>query len=158
MPENEVPSKTENYEGFHHLCNIEGGVEKAHADFILRNFNINILERQTKDFYDIAEKLTKKYPGVKIELNWTNSYANMRPIIDKNPEVTDILKTAFNKSNTELIFVPIRGGTDGATFSFLGVPCPNIGVGGYNCHGKYEFAVLEEMQKMVEIGINIFKI
>ena len=74
---------------------------------------------------------------MKIELNWTNSYANMRPIIDKNPEVTDILKTAFNKSNTELIFVPIRGGTDGATFSFLGVPCPNIGVGGYNCHGKY---------------------
>ena len=158
LPENEVPSKTENYEGFHHLCDIEGGVEKAHADFILRNFDINILERQTKDFYDIAEKLTKKYPGVKIELNWTNSYANMRPIIDKNPEVTDILKTAFNKSNTELIFVPIRGGTDGATFSFLGVPCPNIGVGGYNCHGKYEFAVLEEMQKMVEIGINIFKI
>ncbi|MCQ3035399.1 MAG: peptidase T [Bacilli bacterium] len=158
LPSEEVPSKTEKYEGFHHLTNMNGGVENAHADFILRNHDASILDRQTKDFYDVVESLSKKYPSAKIEIKVRDQYRNMREIIDKNPKVLEMIESIYNKLGVEFEYEPIRGGTDGATFSFNGVPCPNIGTGGYNCHGRYEYLVLEEMMLMAEIGLNIYKI
>lgn len=158
LPEDEVPSRTEKYEGFHHLTNMSGSVENAHADFILRNHDASILDRQTKDFYDVVNSLSEKYPSAKIHISVKDQYRNMREIIDKNPNVLKTIEDIYRKLGVEFEYEPIRGGTDGATFSFNGVPCPNIGTGGYNCHGRYEYAILEEMELMSKIGENIYKI
>ena len=153
-----IPSKTEKREGFNHVVSIEGNVECAKAHYILRNHDSIILEKQVKDFENIKNELVKKYPGCEISLQITDQYRNMKEIIDKNPNVKNHIENVYNKLGYKFEYNPIRGGTDGATFSFKGVPCPNLGTGSYNHHGRYEFAVLEEMEKMVEIGLEIFKL
>lgn len=157
LPKDEIPAKTEGKEGFNHLCYINGEVENATANYIIRNHSKEIIERQVNDFYRIKEELVKKYPGVQIEVKITDQYRNMYEVIKKRPEAVEYIKKVFAKLGLKMTSSPIRGGTDGATFSFKGVPTPNLGTGSYNHHGKYEFAVLEEMQEMVRIGTEIYK-
>lgn len=158
LPKKMVPSKTSGHQGFNHLTDIKGEVEKAEASYILRNHDANKLLKQVKDFEKAQKKLLKKYPGVKIELTIADQYRNMIEIINENPEVKEHIENIYDRLNIKYEFDPIRGGTDGATFSFAGCPCPNLGTGSYNHHGKYEFAVLEEMEKLVEIVTEIYKI
>ena len=158
LPKDMIPSKTEKREGFNHVVAIEGNVEQASAHYILRNHDSKILDKQVKDFENIKNELLKKYPGSEITLQITDQYRNMKEIIDANPNVKNHIENVYKKLGYNFEYNPIRGGTDGATFSFKGVPCPNLGTGSYNHHGRYEFAVLEEMEKMVEIGLEIFKL
>jgi len=158
LPKDMIPANTEKREGFNHVVSIEGNVEVAKAHYILRNHDSGILDKQVNDFKNIKNELAKKYPGCEISLQITDQYKNMKEIIDKNPEVKNHIEKVYQKLGYKFEYNPIRGGTDGATFSFKGVPCPNLGTGSYNHHGRYEFAVLDEMEKMVEIGLEIFKL
>ena len=157
LPREMVPEKTEGYEGFNHLTDMSGNCELAVAHFILRNHDKNILKKQVDQFNEININLRRKYPNAKIEVKIKDQYKNMIEIISKQPECKKYIESVFEKLGIEPRYEPVRGGTDGATFSFKGCPCPNLGTGSYNHHGPYEFAVLEEMEQLVQIGIEIFK-
>ena len=158
LPKDMIPAKTSGREGFNHVVSISGDVEHASAHYILRNHDSAILEKQVEDFKNIQSKLLEKYPGSAISLQFADQYRNMAEVIAKHPECKNHIEKVFNRLGFKCVYKPIRGGTDGATFSFKGVPCPNLGTGSYNHHGRYEFAVLEEMEKMVQIGLEIFKL
>ncbi len=157
LPREMVPEKTEGYEGFNHLTDMQGNCELAVAHFILRNHNKAILAKQVQQFNEITLNLRRKYPNAKIELKIKDQYRNMIEIIDKQPECKNFIEGVFKKLDIEPQYEPVRGGTDGATFSFKGCPTPNLGTGSYNHHGPYEFAVLEEMEQLVRLGVEIFK-
>lgn len=158
LPQDEIPFKTEGREGFHHLVHAEGTSAFAKASFILRNHDSKILDRQVEDFELAKRALEAKYPEAKIELIIKDQYRNMKEIILKNKIVLETVENAYKRLGLDYEYEPIRGGTDGATFSFLGCPCPNLGTGGYNFHGLYEFNVYEEMELMSKIVTEIFKI
>lgn len=158
LPKDMIPAKTEGREGFNHVVSISGDVEHSSAHYILRNHDAKILDKQVEDFKNIEAKLIKAYPGVKISLEFSDQYRNMLEIISKKDECKKHIEKVYKKLGYDLEYSPTRGGTDGATFSFKGVPCPNLGTGSYNHHGRFEFAVLEEMEKMVEIALEIFKL
>lgn len=157
LPKEMVPEKTEGYEGFNHLTDMSGNCELAVAHFILRNHDKVILDKQVDQFKQIQLDLRRKHPNAKIDVNIKNQYRNMIEVIDKQPECKKFIEKVFKKLDITPEYEPIRGGTDGATFSFKGCPCPNLGTGSYNHHGPYEFAVLEEMEQLVQIGVEIFK-
>lgn len=155
---NKTPWLTENKEGFNHCTDVKGDVSYLEASFILRNHDLNLLKEQIKNFETAKEECLKQYPGVEIELLIEEQYLNMYEIIRDNMESIDKIKKAYNALNLPLEFSATRGGTDGARFSFLGCPCPNLGTGSYNHHGPYEFLVKEEMLIMVDVLKEIFKI
>ena len=157
LPKEMVPEKTEEYEGFNHLYEINGNCEEATAHFILRNHYKAILKKQVDQYSEIALELRRAHPKAKIEVKIKDQYQNMLEVIEKNPECKNFIESVFEKLNIKPKYAPVRGGTDGATFSFKGCPTPNLGTGSYNHHGPYEFAVLEQMQQLVKIGIEIFK-
>ena len=157
LPKDMVPEKTEGHEGFNHLIEISGHCEEASAHFILRNHDRKLLEEQAARFREIADELSKKYPGAKIDLKLKDQYSNMLEIISKQPECKEYIESIFKKLGRKCRYEAVRGGTDGATFSFKGCPTPNLGTGSYNHHGPYEFACLEQMQELVELGVEIFK-
>lgn len=158
LPKKLTPAETCLREGFNHLTHMEGEVEHATLSYILRNHDGKKLEKQEATFWNITKKLQKKYQTAKIELTVTDSYKNMLGVIIDKPESKNHIERVFRKLNISYKYLPIRGGTDGSVFSYMGCPCPNLGTGSYNHHGRYEFAVLEEMQQLVNIGLEIFKI
>lgn len=157
LPELIRPQYTESHEGFNHLVSMEGNVDHATLSYILRNHDAKKLEEQKACFREIAAKLQQKYPSAKINLEIGDDYRNMKEVLDKNPEAYEKAAKAYEKLGIEHTSHPIRGGTDGATFSFLGVPCPNIGTGAYNYHGRYEYLSVNEFHKMIEIVVEILK-
>ena len=158
LPKNMTPANTSKREGFNHVTSIEGNVEHAVAHYILRNHDAKILNKQVEDFESIKDRLLEAYPGVKITLKVKDQYRNMIEVINERPDCKKHIEKVYARLGIKYEYNPIRGGTDGATFSFKGVPCPNLGTGSYNHHGRYEFAVLEEMEQMVKIGLEIFKL
>lgn len=157
LPERMLPHLTEKYEGFHHLVHSKGSVETAEAQYILRNHDEKILRHQEENFRKAADVLNTKYGRQVVEVTIKPGYRNMRPLIEQHP---DVLKRAFDAYKAVGVPVrtsPIRGGTDGANLTYKGLPCPNLGTGGYHGHGKYEFAILEQMETMVEILLHIIK-
>lgn len=158
LPKKLVPSKTEGHEGFNHLVSMEGGVDKASMHYILRNHDMKKLEKQEKQFLAIGNSLQKKYPAAKINIKITDSYKNMLGVIIDKPACKDHIEQVYKNLAIPFEYAPIRGGTDGTTFSYLGCPTPNLGTGSYNHHGPFEFAVVEEMEQLVKIGLEIFKI
>ena len=158
LPKEMIPAKTEKREGFNHVVSIKGDVENASAHYILRNHDSKILDEQVQTFKDIKNRLEKEYPGVQISLQFSDQYRNMAEIIEKKPACKEHIENVYKRLGIDFEYEPIRGGTDGATFSFKGVPCPNLGTGSYNHHGRFEFAVLEQMEEMVKIGLEIFKL
>jgi tripeptide aminopeptidase len=147
------PMYTEGYEGFNHLCEMSGCVTTATMDYILRNHDLAKLEKQKQDFINIAEKLNQKYGANTVELQIKDSYKNMAEYIKKDPRSVIAATKAMERLGINTVTSPIRGGTDGAKLTLMGLNTPNLGTGGYNCHGPYEFACLEEM----EIVVNIIK-
>lgn len=158
LPKKLVPSKTEGHQGFNHLVSMEGGVDKASMHYILRNHDMAKLEKQEAQFKAVAAKLEKKYPAAKFEVKITDSYKNMLAVIIDKPACKNHIENVYRNLAIDFEYAPIRGGTDGTTFSYLGCPTPNLGTGSYNHHGPFEFAVVEEMEQLVKIGIEIFKI
>ena len=151
LPEKKRPEFTEGYEGFNHLTSIKGEVDSAELHYIIRNHDLNKLEEQKKEFFAAREEVLKLYPKAAIEIEIKDSYRNMKEKIDECPEVMAKVQKAFKALGFELISNPIRGGTDGATFSFKGCPTPNLGTGSYNHHGRYEYLSVNEFKKMIEI-------
>ena len=142
---------TENYEGFNHLISINGAVEKTELIYIVRNHDKAIFDKQKQDFIMNCKYLNEKYGEHTCIVNISDSYYNMREVLDNYPEIINIAIKAIKAHNLNPIIEPIRGGTDGARLTFMGLPCPNLGTGGYNFHGPYEYASIKEMYLAVEI-------
>lgn len=157
LPANETPSQTDGYEGFYHLTKINGNVENAHLDYIIRDFDRDNFEKRKNNILYIVETLNKKYGEGTLKLDLYDEYYNMAEIINKNKFVLDKAVKAIEATGVTPLVEPIRGGTDGARLSFMGLPCPNIFTGGHNFHGPYEFVCVESMIKAVETIINITK-
>ncbi len=157
LPIQERPEYTDGYEGFNHLCGMEGAVGQAKLFYILRNHNMEILQRQKRDFQNAAHFINEKYGSNTIELKITDSYYNMADIIQTDTRCIDRAKKAMEALGYIPTASPIRGGTDGAKLTQMGLRTPNLGTGGYNCHGPYEMACLEEMEMVVKLLIEIAK-
>ena len=157
LPKDEIPSKTEEYEGFHHLCDFNGDVENTKLFYIIRNHDYETLKRQMNDFIVAQNEINQKYNGEFVTVTLKEGYKNMKEVIVKHPEVLDKVTSAYKKLQIPYTFAPIRGGTDGANLSFMGLPCPNLGDGGYNFHGRYEYVSITQMRKMVKIVLEIIK-
>ncbi len=158
LSDEERPEHTEGREGFNHLVQIEGSVDKASLHYILRNHDGSKLEKQKEGLEEAAKKLSEKYPKAKISLQIEDDYRNMKEIFDKDPRAIDHAIKVYRSLGIEPNFSPIRGGTDGATFSFKGCPTPNLGTGSYHHHGRYEFLSLKEFHQMIDIVIALAKI
>ena len=156
VPANEAPETTDGYEGFYHLTSIKGSVDRAEMHYILRDFDRKQFEARKRKMMEIAKKVGKGlHPDCYIELVIEDSYYNMHEKVIAHPHVVDIARQAMVDCDIEPQIKPIRGGTDGAQLSFMGLPCPNLFTGGYNYHGKHEFVTLEGMEKAVQVIVRI---
>lgn len=153
---NEIPANTEGYEGFYHLEKIQGTVSSAYLELLIRDFNKEHFESRKRFIEDLISRLNEKYDN-RIKLTLTDSYYNMRNIIEQDMSVVDIATSAMNSLEIEPIIIPIRGGTDGADATYNGLPCPNIGTGGHNFHGTHEYIAVEDMEKVTGILIEMVK-
>lgn len=157
VPQNEVPEKTKGYEGFYMLTSISGEVDEAKLSYILRDFDLDGLNQRKAKMEEITKTLQQKYGEDRIIVEIKDSYYNMKEKIEPVMYIIDLAKKAMKDADIEPKIVPIRGGTDGARISYMGIPTPNLFTGGYNFHGYYEYAVAEEMEKAKEVIINIVK-
>lgn len=158
LPENETPAATEGYEGFYHLNSMKGDVERTELHYIIRDFDKTTFENRKAFMQRAADKLNEKYGKGTVTLEIRDQYFNMKEIIEKNKHVVDIAFEAMKESGITPKIVPIRGGTDGATISYMGLPTPNIFVGGHNFHGRYEFIPTFAMEKAVEVVLKIVEL
>ena len=155
LPAAQKPEYTEGYEGFIHLTDMEGTVEKSTLRYIIRDHDKEKFNQKKARMMDAAAYLNAKYGAGTVNITLRDSYFNMRQIIEENMYIVDRAKKALAEQGIEPVVVPIRGGTDGARLSFVGLPCPNLGTGGENYHGRYEFACAEDMELSVRVLINI---
>ena len=153
---NEIPSNTEDREGFYHLTEFNGNVEYCELKYLIRDHDRNNFEKKKELLRTIITVLNKKYRNC-ISLEIENTYFNMYDVIKQNKDIIKNTNNAIKKLNIEPITKPIRGGTDGANLSQKGLPCPNLGTGGHNFHSIYEYIALEDMIKTSEILISIVK-
>ena len=151
LPAWERPEHTEGYEGFYHLTSMEGREEAAELRYILRDHDADILESRKRMVKAAADMINAKYGDGTAEVEIKDSYRNMKEIVEQHPEVLERAKKAFAACGVEPVIVPIRGGTDGARLSYMGLPCPNLSTGGYNFHGRKEMIPVPAMEKMVEV-------
>lgn len=154
LPIKDRPENTKLYEGFNHLLQIESNVEYAKLTYIIRNHDMLKFNEQKELFISITDSLNKKYNNI-IELDLKDQYYNMYEIIKKDLSIIDIPIKAMKELNIKPFSNPIRGGTDGSFLTQMGLPCPNLPTGSYNHHGRYEYAVLEDMKKISELIIKI---
>jgi len=157
LPQSEKPELTSSYEGFFHLTNIHGSVEKTCMEYLIRQHDKAKFAAQKQFFQNAVQSLQEKYPAVKINCTITDQYYNMREKIEEVFFMIAIAEKAMLDAGVTPMKIPIRGGTDGAKLSFKGLPCPNLFTGGHNFHGKKEYAVLESMEKATQTIVNIVK-
>ena len=157
LPKEEVPEKTSGYEGFYHLTDMQGDVEKTELLYIIRDHDLDKFHAKEENMRRIARKLNEKYGQGTVELEIKESYRNMRSQIEGCMEIIDWAKEATRMAGLTPKTVAIRGGTDGARLSFMGLPCPNLGTGGYGFHGPYEHITVEGMDVCTDIVCNIVK-
>ena len=155
LPEKETPFYAD--EGYWHLTSINGTSEKVEFVAILRNFSREKLEELDVKIYDIQKQLQKKYPTAKIDVQISEQYENMKAYVDKDPRPVQKAEAAIRKMGLEPKFTRIKGGTDGATFSKMGLVTPNLGTGSGNHHGRFEFLCIQDFEKMIEIVLEIIK-
>lgn len=154
LPQNERPEHTLGYEGFFHLTNISGTVDAATMGYIIRDHSREIFEKRKKLMTDTIGFINKLYPdSTTVEIK--DQYYNMREKVEPVMHVVDLAFEAMESVGVTPIVKPIRGGTDGARLSFMGLPCPNIFAGGHNFHGRYEFVPIQSMEKAVEVIVKI---
>lgn len=157
FPKLEVPEHTENYEGFYLLHNLSARIEEATLTYIIRDFDKENFEKRKEFCIKVAEEIKEKYGNI-IEYNLFDQYYNMGDVIKNDMRSVELAKNAMENLGIEAKIIPIRGGTDGSKISFMGLPTPNIFVGGENFHGEYEFSCLEDMQKAKNVIIEIIKL
>ena len=152
-----TPANTEGYEGFFHLCDMAGDESLTEMNYIIRDHDKEKFEEKKRIFLDVVEKLNQKYnaKGAFFEPEVKDSYFNMAEKVKDHMYLIDVAKTAFEKEGITPIVSPIRGGTDGASLSYKGLPCPNLSTGGDNFHGIYEYLNLNAFHKMIAVLIQI---
>lgn len=151
LPKEQVPEHTELYEGFIHLDSIQGNVEHTTMQFIIRDHDKELFQRKKELMGQAASYINAKYPSQPLTLTVKDTYYNMKEKILPRMDIIETMERAMRENGVEPITLPIRGGTDGARLSFMGLPCPNICTGGANAHGKLEYVVLEDMEKIKDI-------
>ena len=155
LPDQEVPERTQDREGFYHLTGARGSVSEASADYILRDHDAAKIAERKQKMQEIARALNEKYGDGTVTCVIKDQYRNMAEVMADYPEVIDAARKAIQASGLTPSSRPVRGGTDGAQLSFRGLPCPNLGTGGYAYHGFYEYAVAEEMDTCVEVLLQL---
>ena len=158
MPENEVPGKTDGYEGFFHLTDMKATVEEATVSYIIRDHNKGMFQMRKQIVLDEAERLNEKYGQGVLTPILKDQYYNMKSQLEDKMYVVDIAQKAIEEACGFCNVVPIRGGTDGAQLSFRGLPCPNIFAGGLNFHGRHEFVPIQSMEKAMQTIVNICRL
>lgn len=153
----ERPELTEGHEGFNHLVSASGTVDEATMHYIIRNHDKEKLEEQKKEFALAKETLLKRYKGIQIDLHMEDDYRNMYEILRKDDRAIKHAEKVYRSLGIVPKHVPIRGGTDGASFSFKGCPTPNLGTGSYNHHGRFEYLSVKDFEKMIDIVIALLK-
>ncbi len=157
LPAHETPAHTEGYEGFYHLCDMRGDEENASLVYIIRDHDAQKFEARKETVRRITDYLNAKYGEGTVELLLRDSYRNMREMVEPHMEIIDKAREAFLACGVTPVTMPIRGGTDGARLSFMGLPCPNLSTGGYSCHGRKELISVEALEKMVDVLENIVR-
>jgi len=155
LPEDEVPEKTEGYEGFFHLHTMEGKVEKSTLKYIIRDHDLEQFENRKKAVLDLATVLNAKNGKELVTVEIKDQYFNMKEKVEPVKHIVDIAEDVMKDLGITPIIKPIRGGTDGSQLSYMGLPCPNIFAGGHNFHGRYEYVPVESMIKATEVIVGI---
>ncbi len=157
LPPAETPAHTEGYEGFYHITDIKGDEEKTVMNYIIRDHDRAIFEGRKAAFERIAAYMNEKYGSGTVETAIKDSYYNMKEKILPRPDIVERAKKAFRDNGVEPKIQPIRGGTDGARLSYMGLLCPNLSIGGHNYHGKFEYIPVESMEKMVDVLVSLIR-
>jgi len=155
LPSAESPEHTSGYEGFFHLYDLRGTVEETDMKYIIRDHDPVKFSERKKIMNAAAEEIRKRYSSAGITLAIKDQYFNMKEIIEANYHTIEAAIDAYRRAGIEPVIKPVRGGTDGARLSFMGLPCPNLFTGGHNYHGRYEYIPLQSMEKAVEVIINL---
>lgn len=158
LPAHEVPENTENYEGFNHLNDVSGNVEKTYLNYIIRDHSSKKFNEKKERFIKITNYLNEKYGEGTVVTELRDSYYNMREKILPHMHIVETAVKAMKNIGVEPEVVPIRGGTDGARLSYMGLPCPNLCTGGHNYHGRYEYIPVQSMEKTVELLLEIIRL
>ncbi|GAB5993757.1 peptidase T [Aeromonas enteropelogenes] len=158
MPAEQTPECTEGYEGFFHLAQMNGTVEECTLHYIIRDFDDEGFASRKAEMERRVAAMQAEYPKARIELTLTDSYRNMRSQIEPHMHIVELAKAAMIAADVSPRVKPIRGGTDGARLSFMGLPCPNIFTGGHNFHGKHEFIPLQSMEKAVATLVELVRL
>ncbi len=151
LPEQETPAHTENREGFYHLTDMSGDVVSASLSYIIRDHDNTLFTSRLNKLRAIEAEMNQKYGTNTVSLKITHSYENMISVIEKNMYVIELAQKAISSIGLTPVSLPVRGGTDGARLSFMGLPCPNLGTGGYGFHGPYEHVSINSMERVVKI-------
>ena len=157
MPAHAVPEHTELWEGFIHLHDMKGDVENAELEYIIRDHDYQKLTAKKELMLKAAEFINTKYGEGAVSIEIKDSYRNMKEVLDKDPTAVVIAKKSMEELGIHILQEPIRGGTDGAQLSFMGLPCPNIGCGGGNFHGRFEYCVMDELELSVQVILKIIQ-
>lgn len=151
------PEYTEGFEGFNHVHEFEGTTQSARMEYIIRNHDATIFESQIDYFKEVEQLINKKYGQKVVEVEIIRSYQNMKEVLIHHPQIIELLRSSILELGMQPESRSARGGTDGSRLTFMGLPCPNIGTGGANCHGRYEIACIQEMESVVQILLKIIE-
>lgn len=157
LPAEQRPEHTEKYEGFYHLIAMEGGVESATLSYLIRDHSRELFEEKKQRMASLVERMNATYPG-STTLELRDQYYNMREVVEPKQYIIDLAFQAMEQVGVHPLIQPIRGGTDGARLSFMGLPCPNLFTGGHNFHGRYEYIPLPSLQKAMETVVKIIEL
>lgn len=155
IPAKESPECTDGYQGFYHLMGINGGVDHAEVSYIIRDHNSDIFSKRMAFMRDVEKAMCERYGNGVVSLELKEQYRNMREQVEPKMHIIELAKVAMQKAGVVPQVKPIRGGTDGAQLSFMGLPCPNLFAGGINFHSRYEFVSVQVMEKAVMTIVNI---
>ncbi len=158
LPLYERPEYTSGYEGFYHLHGMQSNVELAEVTYIIRDHSDILFEKKKVYAEQVVVALREKYPVAEIELEISDTYLNMKRQIEPVFHIIELAQDAMKNLDITPIIQPIRGGTDGSNLSYMGLPCPNLFTGGHNAHGRFEYVVLESMEKATELVLEIIKL
>jgi tripeptide aminopeptidase len=157
LPVNERPEYTQGYEGFYHLIKIDGSVEKASLQYIIRDHDRKKFEARKQCMEKTAEEINNIYGEGTVRIEMTDQYYNMREKVEPVYHIVETAIKAMEEVGVKPQVKPIRGGTDGARLSYMGLPCPNLFAGGENFHGKHEYVAVESMVKATEVMLKIIE-
>lgn len=158
LPTDEVPEKTEGYEGFFHLMQLSGNEEEATMSYIIRDHDREKFEARKQMILDIQKELNSRFDEERVLVEMSDQYYNMKEIIEKDMSIIDLAKEAMTLLGIEPNTEPVRGGTDGSKISYMGLPTPNIFAGGENMHGRFEYVAVESMEKATDVIIEIVRL